>query len=116
MPDNTEYKAWRASNMYFKNGIEVKRKGNFEGDWIDENKWDRTIWRGSSSKIGNKAKTEKNDQEFHELPAGSVAATTESLTSSNRALSPGQTDSFEQEEDPSSSSTLAASSPPGSDI
>jgi hypothetical protein len=119
LPDNTEYKVWRASNMYFKNGIEVKRKGKFEGDWTDQKKWDRTIWKGSSSKNGTKVKTETNDQEFHEQPAGSVVAMTESLTPSNRAPSPGRPYSFKQEEkeeEASSPSTLAASSPPGSDI
>lgn len=38
------YTPWRASDMYFKNGIEVKRKGVCEGTWVDERKWDRVLW------------------------------------------------------------------------
>ncbi|KAF1918113.1 hypothetical protein BDU57DRAFT_410384, partial [Ampelomyces quisqualis] len=38
------YNAWRASEMYFKNGNEVKRKGVCEGLWVDERKWDRMLW------------------------------------------------------------------------
>ncbi|KAF2031636.1 hypothetical protein EK21DRAFT_87899 [Setomelanomma holmii] len=44
VPPNTEYNVWRASDMYFKNGIEVLRKGKFEGHHTDALGWERTIW------------------------------------------------------------------------
>jgi hypothetical protein len=36
--------------MYYKHGIEVKRKGKFECDWKDESKWDRLIWSAPDAK------------------------------------------------------------------
>jgi hypothetical protein len=44
VPRNTEYKKWKASDMYYKNGLEVERKARFESSWVDTNRWDRTIW------------------------------------------------------------------------
>ncbi|KAL5121488.1 hypothetical protein ACEQ8H_000560 [Pleosporales sp. CAS-2024a] len=49
MPANTEYKQWSANDMYFKNGIEVKRKAILERRCKDANHWDRTIWRAPST-------------------------------------------------------------------
>lgn len=42
--ENPPYTPWRGSEMYYKNGIEVKRKGVCEGPWVDERGWDRTLW------------------------------------------------------------------------
>ncbi|KAH7073910.1 hypothetical protein BKA63DRAFT_604208 [Paraphoma chrysanthemicola] len=44
VPRNTEYKAWRAGDMYFKNGLEVARKGKLEGTFLDKSRWERRIW------------------------------------------------------------------------
>jgi hypothetical protein len=52
LPRHTEYKKWGASDMYYKNGIEVKRKGKFRCNWTDERNWDRTIWSATDEKIG----------------------------------------------------------------
>jgi hypothetical protein len=57
LPRHTEYKKWRASDMYYNDGIEVKRKGKFECNWTDERKWDRTIW----SVVDKKSVMEKEE-------------------------------------------------------
>lgn len=36
--------------MYYKNGLEVKRKAKFESRWTDKNRWDRMIWSVPSAK------------------------------------------------------------------
>ncbi|KAH7089529.1 hypothetical protein FB567DRAFT_618742 [Paraphoma chrysanthemicola] len=59
VPRNTEYEAWRASDMSFKNGIEVARKGKFEGTFLDKSKWERKIW----SVPGAKKECEKEEPE-----------------------------------------------------
>lgn len=45
VPKNTEYKKWRGSEMYAKNGIEMKKVGEYVGTWIDEKNWERKLWR-----------------------------------------------------------------------
>jgi hypothetical protein len=50
LPTYTEYRKWRASDMYYKNGLEVQRKGKFECSWTDEMKWDRMIWSAAEGK------------------------------------------------------------------
>jgi hypothetical protein len=47
-PLNIEYKDWRASEIFSKNGHEVKRKSKFESSWTDANRWSRTIWSAPS--------------------------------------------------------------------
>jgi hypothetical protein len=42
---NTEYKKWLVSEMYARNGVEVKKRGVYVGRWIDEKKWERKLWR-----------------------------------------------------------------------
>jgi hypothetical protein len=44
VPKDIEFKKWIGSEMYFENGLEVKRKGRFEVQWMDTNRWDRMIW------------------------------------------------------------------------
>lgn len=49
-PLNIEYKDWRASETFSKNGHEVERKAKFESSWTDANRWSRTIWSAPSVK------------------------------------------------------------------
>jgi len=49
-PLNIEYKDWRASEAFSKNGHEVERKAKFESSWTDANRWSRTIWSAPSVK------------------------------------------------------------------
>ncbi|EAT91297.2 hypothetical protein SNOG_01648 [Parastagonospora nodorum SN15] len=49
-PLNIEYKDWRASEIFSKNGHEVMRKSKFESSWTDANRWSRTIWSAPSVK------------------------------------------------------------------
>lgn len=44
LPRWFQQKVWRASDMYYKNGIEVKRKGCSLGEWKDEMGWHRRLW------------------------------------------------------------------------
>lgn len=36
---------WYASQMYAKDGIETQRKGVRVGNWVDERKWERVLWK-----------------------------------------------------------------------
>jgi hypothetical protein len=79
---NTEYKKWRASDMDYKNGIEVKRKGKLEGAWTDETKWDREIW--SAPDVKNAIKKEESIQKpWEELPHRDVGTNNVSFLRSN---------------------------------
>jgi hypothetical protein len=49
-PLNIEYKDWRASEAFSKNGRQVERKAKFESSWTDANRWSRTIWSAPSVK------------------------------------------------------------------
>jgi hypothetical protein len=49
-PRNTGMHKWRASDMYYKNGFEVKRKSQDEGYWKDTNNWDRWLWNVQGTK------------------------------------------------------------------
>ncbi|CAO2648606.1 Nn.00g078730.m01.CDS01 [Neocucurbitaria sp. VM-36] len=44
LPRHFGQMVWRASDMYYKNGVEVTRQGLGMGDWKDELGWDRKIW------------------------------------------------------------------------
>jgi hypothetical protein len=94
VPDNIEYKVWRASNMYFKHGFEVKRKGKFEGYWTDEKKWDRMIWSVPVAKTireDTQLEVKEVDKKLQEQPADAVVTPTKSLAPSDQAISPVQT-------------------------
>ncbi|KAH7392798.1 hypothetical protein BKA66DRAFT_606758 [Pyrenochaeta sp. MPI-SDFR-AT-0127] len=43
-PRRFEQTVWRASDMYYQNGVERKRKGRSLGEWKDELGWERKIW------------------------------------------------------------------------
>jgi hypothetical protein len=68
VPPQTEHKKWTGSDMYYKNGLKVKRKARFESTWMDRNRWDRTIWSVPSIKTG----IEKVDVEIMSMVQESI--------------------------------------------
>lgn len=93
LPRRFERKFWRASEMYYKHGFELRRKGRCLGMWRDQSRWQRTLWTAQEEE--SHKELERNDLGT-QLPENDGSATEETAqgedTATSRSLSSTDTD------------------------